>query len=57
MTSFITVHVDGVPVLININEIACVCDNEISMIHADMVFEADESFADINNKIAEEISQ
>ena len=56
MTSFITVHVDGTPMLININEIACVYENEITMVHNDMVFEVDEGFADINNKIAEEIS-
>jgi len=56
MTSFITVHVDGTPMLININEIACVFENEITLIHGDIVFEVDESFADINNKIAEEIS-
>lgn len=54
-TSFITVHVDGEPMLINIQSITTVYDNEICLVDGDC-FQCDESFEDINNKIVDELS-
>lgn len=58
-TDFITVHVGGNPVIINIGKITYVSDNFVCICPCpgeDKGFDCDESFADINNMIAEALS-
>lgn len=59
-TDFIQVHVNGEPMIINISRIAYVSDNFICVAPSsdgeDKGFECEESFADINNMIAEALS-
>lgn len=55
-TSFITVHQDGEPLLININHITMVEEGFIFTDDLDDGIPVDESFEEINNKIVDELS-
>ena len=59
-TSFIKVHQSGVPMLINIMDISYVKCSEIHLRSdggTELCVEIDESFDEVNNLIAEEVSQ
>lgn len=55
-TSFITVHQEGEPMLINISHISFVEEGFIYLIDLESGIPVDEDFATINNKIVEELS-
>lgn len=55
-TSFITIHQDGEPVLVNISDISFVRDNHLYLKSMDEGFVCDESYVELNNKIAEELN-
>jgi hypothetical protein len=55
-TSFITIHQDNEPVLINIADISFIRDNNLYLRSMETGFACDESFAELNNKIAEELN-
>lgn len=55
-TSFILVHQDGEPLLININHITMVQEGFIFTDDLDDGIPVDEDFAAINNMIADELS-
>lgn len=55
-TSFILIHQDGVPLMINIMDISFVKGNVVYMRSMDNGLEADESFEEINAKLCKELN-
>ena len=55
-TSFIIIHQDGVPLMINILDISFVKENVVYLRSMDNGLEADESFEEINAKLCEELN-
>ena len=55
-TSFIIVHQDGEPIMVNIMDIAFIKGNNIYLRSMDDGFECDESFEELNDKLCKELS-
>lgn len=55
-TSFILIHQDGEPLMINILDISFVKGNVVYMRSMDNGLEADESFEEINVKLCKELN-
>lgn len=55
-TSFILIHQDGVPLMINIMDISFVKGNVVYLRSMDSGLDADESFEEINAKLCEELN-